>query len=109
MSKDYLDALVNSGANVSITMTPSELRDFAEDIARTVAERISAQTVDAIKDAMGDTMKYCTTDEAVRDYNIKLPTLKSWVAKRIIIPLKRGGKNIFLREDLVRLTAQKIG
>lgn len=109
MSKDYLDALVTSGANVSITMTPSELRDFAEDIARTVAERMSAQTVDAIKDAMGDTMKYCTTEEAMRDFDIKLPTLKSWVAKKYITPLKKGGKNIFLREDLVRLTRKQIG
>jgi hypothetical protein len=108
MSKDYLDALVATGANVSITMTPSELRDFAEDIARTVAERMSAQTVDAIKDAMGDTMKYCTTEEAVRDYKIKQPTLKSWVAKKYIIPLKRGGKNIYRREDLVRLTQKEI-
>ncbi len=109
MSKDYLDALVATGANVSITMTPSELRDFAEDIARTVAERMSAQTVDAIKDAMGDTMKYCTTEEAMRDFDIKLPTLNSWVAKGVIVPMKKGRKNIFLREDLVRLTRQKIG
>ena len=109
MSKEYLDALVATGANVSITMTPSELRDFAEDIARTVAERVSAQTVDAIKDAMGDTMKYCTTAEAVRDFNIKEPTLKSWISKKYITPLKRGGKNIYLREDLVRLTAKRIG
>lgn len=109
MSKEYLDALIATGANVSITMTPSELRDFAEDIARTVAERMSEQTVDAIKIAMGDTMKYCTTDEAVREFNIKLPTLKSWVAKKYIAPLKRGGKNIYLREDLVRMTQKKIG
>ncbi len=109
MSKEYLDALVATGANVSITMTPSELRDFAEDIARTVAERVSAQTVDAIKDAMGDNMKYCTTAEAVRDFNIKEPTLKSWISKKYITPLKRGGKNIYLREDLVRLTAKRIG
>ena len=109
MSKDYLDALVATGANVSITMTPSELRDFAEDIARTVAERVSSKTVDAIKDVMGDTMKYCTTDEAVREFNIKPPTLKSWVAKKYIARLKRGGKNIYLREDLVRMTQRKIG
>ena len=109
MSKDYLDALVATGANVSITMTPSELRDFAEDIARAVAERMSAQTVDAIKDAMGDTMKYCTTEEAIRDFDIKLPTLNSWIAKGLIMPHKKGRKNIFLREDLVRMTRKKIG
>lgn len=109
MSKDMIEALTQAGANITITLTTEELRDFAEDIARTVAERVSAQTVDAIKDAMGDTMKYCTTDEAVREFNIKLPTLKSWVAKKYIAPLKRGGKNIYLREDLVRMTQKKIG
>ena len=109
MSKEYLDALVNSGANVSITMTPSELRDFAEDIARTVAERMSAQTVDAIKDAMGNSMKYCTTEEATKEYNLPLSTLNSWIAKGIIVPLKKGRKNVYRREDLVRLTTKKVG
>ena len=108
MSKDYLDALVNSGANVSITMTPSELRDFAEDIARTVAERMSAQTVDAIKDAMGSSAKYCTTEEAVRDYNIPLSTLNSWIAKGLITPLKKGRKNVYLRSELSRVCHKEI-
>lgn len=109
MSKDMIDALTQAGANITITMTAEELRAFAADIAHTTAERVASQTVDAIKDAMGDTMKYCTTKEAVRDFNIKLPTLKSWVAKKYIVPLKKGGKNIFKREDLVRLTRKQIG
>lgn len=109
MSKEYLDALVATGANVSITMTPSELRDFAEDIARTVAERVSAQTVDAIRDAMGNSMKYCTTEEATKEFNLPLSTLNSWIAKGIIVPLKKGRKNVYRREDLVRLTQRKIG
>lgn len=109
MSKDMIDALTQAGANITITMTADELRAFAADIAHVTAERVASQTVDAIKDAMGDTMKYCTTEEAVRDFKLKLPTLKSWVAKKYIIPLKRGGKNIYRREDLARLTCQKIG
>lgn len=104
-----IDALTQAGANITITMTADELRAFAADIAHVTAERVASQTVDAIKDAMGDTMKYCTTEEAVRDFKLKLPTLKSWVAKKYIIPLKRGGKNIYRREDLARLTCQKIG
>lgn len=109
MSKDMIEALTQAGANITITLTTEELRDFAEDIARTVAERVSAQTVDAIKDAMGDTMKYCTTEEAVSEFNIKKPTLNSWIAKGIIVPLKKGRKNVYRREDLVRLTQRKIG
>ena len=104
-----IDALTQAGANITITMTADELRAFAADIAHVTAERVASQTVDAIKDAMGDTMKYCTTEEAMRDFDIKLPTLKSWVAKKYITPLKKGGKNIFLREDLVRLTRKQIG
>lgn len=89
-------------------MTPSELRDFAEDIARTVAERMSAQTVDAIKDAMGDTMKYCSTEEAVTEYNIPLSTLNSWIAKGYVHPLKKGRKNIYSREELAQICAKKM-
>ena len=108
MSKDYLDALVATGANVSITMTPSELRDFAEDIARTVAERMSAQTVDAIKDAMGSSAKFCTTEEAVTEYDIPLSTLNSWIAKGYVHPMKKGRKNIYSREELAQVCAKKI-
>ena len=108
MSKDYLDALVATGANVSITMTPSELRDFAEDIARTVAERVSAQTVDAIKDAMGDTIKYCTTDDAITDYGISKSTLNRWIANGYVHPLKKGRNNVYEREELNRICRKKI-
>ena len=109
MSKDMIDVLTASGANVMITMSAEELRDFAHDIAQSVAEQMSTLTIDSIKDAMGDTMKYCTTEEAVRDYNIPLSTLNSWIAKGLIIPLKKGRKNVYLREDLVKQTTKKIG
>ena len=109
MSKDMIDALTASGANVMITMSAEELKSFAHDIAQSVAEQMSHQTVDAIKDAMGDTMKYCTTEEAIKEFKIKKPTLNSWIAKGIITPLKKGRLNRYLREDLVRLTQQKIG
>lgn len=109
MSKDMIEALTQAGANITITLTTEELRDFAEDIARTVAERMSAQTVDAIRDAMGNSMKYCTTEEATKEFNLPLSTLNSWIAKGIIVPLKKGRKNVYRREDLVRLTAKKVG
>lgn len=109
MSKDMIEALAQAGANITITLTTEELRNFAEDVARSVAERMSAQTVDAIKDAMGNSMKYCTTEEATKEFNLPLSTLNSWIAKGIIVPLKKGRKNVYRREDLVRLTAQKVG
>lgn len=108
MSKDMIDALTQAGANITITLTTDQLRDFAEDVARSVAERMSMQTVDAIKDAMGSSAKYCTTEEAVRDFCIPLSTLNNWIAKGYIHPMKKGRKNIYSREELAKVCAKKI-
>lgn len=108
MSKDMIDALTAAGANITISMTAEELRAFAADIAHTTAERIASQTVDAIKDAMGDTMKYCTTEEAVREFNVPRSTLNGWIAKGAITPFKKGGKNLFLRDDLIKATRNRL-
>ena len=104
-----IDALTASGANVMITMSAEELRDFAHDIAQSVAEQMSHQTVDAIKDAMGNTMKYCTTEEAVEEYGIPLSTLSSWIAKGYVHPMKKGRKNVFSRAELTDICHKKIG
>lgn len=102
-----MDILATSGANINITMTAEELRSFAQDLANKVAEHLSHLTVDAIKSAMGDTMKYCTTEEVKRDYGVPQSTLSNWIAKGIITPIKKGGKNLFLRDDLLKICRKK--
>ena len=109
MSKDMIDALTASGANVMITMSANELRDFAADIAHSVAEQMSTLTIDSIRDAMGKSMKFCTTEEAVKEYNIPISTLNSWIAKGYVHPMKKGRKNVYSREELAQICAKKIG
>ena len=104
-----IDALTASGANVMITMSAEELRDFAHDIAQSVAELMSTLTIDSIKDAMGNSMKYCTTEEAVEEYGIPLSTLSSWIAKGYVHPMKKGRKNVFSRAELTGICHKKIG
>ena len=107
MGREFIDALASAGANITITMTADELRSFARDIANSVAEQMSSQTVDAIKLAMGDTMKYCTTEEVKRDYDVSQSTLSNWIARGIITPIKKGGKNLFLRDDVLLICRRK--
>ena len=92
--KDMIDVLTASGANMMITMSAEVLRDFAYDIVQSVAEQMSALTIDSIKDAMGNSMKYCSTEETVVEYNIPLSTLNYGIAKGYIYPLKKGRKNV---------------
>ena len=108
MSKDMIDALTASGANVMITMSANELRDFAHDIAQSVAEQMSTLTIDSIKDAMGKSAKFCSTEEAVEEYDIPLSTLNSWIAKGYVHPMKKGRKNVYSREELAQVCAKKI-
>lgn len=103
-----IDALTASGANVIITMSANELRDFAADIAQSVAEQMSTLTIDSIKDAMGKSAKFCSTEEAVVEYDIPLSTLNSWIAKGYVHPMKKGRKNIYSREELAQVCAKKI-
>ena len=91
-----------------ITMSVEELRDFAHEIAQSVAEQMSTLTIDSIKDAMGNSMKYCTTEEAVTEYNIPISTLNNWIAKGYIRPMKKGRKNVYSREELAKVIAKKI-
>ena len=109
MSKDMIDALTASGANVMITMSAEELRNFASDIAHSVAEQMSSLTIDSIKDAMGKSMKYCTTEEAVAEYGIPISTLNNWIAKGYVHPMKKGRKNVYRREELAEICAKKVG
>ena len=104
-----IDALTASGANVMITMSANELRDFAADIAHSVAEQMSTLTIDSIRDAMGKSMKFCTTEEAVKEYNIPISTLNSWIARGYVHPMKKGRKNVYSREELAQICAKKIG
>ena len=103
-----IDALTASGANVMITMSANELRDFAADIAHSVAEQMSTLTIDSIRDAMGKSMKFCTTEEAVKEYNIPISTLNSWIAKGYVHPMKKGRKNVYSREELAQICAKKM-
>ena len=104
-----IDVLTASGANVMIAMSAEELRNFAHDIAQSVAEQMSSLTIDSIKDAMGKSMKYCTTEEAVAEYGIPISTLNNWIAKGYIHPLKKGHRNIYEREELNAVCAKKVG
>lgn len=103
-----IEALTASGANVMITMSADELRNFAADIAHSVAEQMSLLTIDSIKDAMGKSVKYCSTEEAVEEYNIPISTLNSWIAKGYVHPMKKGRKNVYSREELAQVCAKKM-
>ena len=90
-----------------ITMSVEELRDFAHEIAQSVAEQMSTLTIDSIKDAMGKSMKYCTTEEAVAEYDIPISTLNNWIAKGYVHPMKKGRKNVYSREELAEICAKR--
>ena len=92
---------------VMITISASDLQEFAANIAEGVGLRYEEQTVSRIRAVMGDKMLYCTRKEAMEKLGIKSSaTLPMWEENGYLIPCRVGGKNLYSLEDIERIKKQ---
>lgn len=91
-----------------VTISVSDLREFAASVAENVGRRYAEQTVSEIKAVMGDKMRYCTRREAMDLLGIRsCATLPMWARKGYLVPCRVGGKNLYLREDVERIKSYR--
>ena len=102
MREDLIKEIMQSDdSRMMVTISASDLREFAASVAENVGKRYAEQTVSEIKAVMGDKMRYCTRKEAMELLGIKsCATLPMWAKKGYLVPCKVGGKNLYLREDI---------
>ena len=92
------------GNRMMLTLSAADLREFAAAVADNVGRRYAEHTVSEIRAVMGDKMRYCTRKEAMDLLGIKSSaTLPMWAKKGYLVPCKVGGKNLYLREDVLRI------
>lgn len=81
-------------SRMMVTISASDLREFAASVAENVGKRYAEQTVSEIKAVMGDKMRYCTRKEAMELLGIKsCATLPMWAKKGYLVPCKGSQKN----------------
>jgi len=106
--KGIVERLLEEGEGcVAVVLRVADLNRFAEEVARRTGEELTRRTVSAIRDALGDSMRYCSTEEAMKLLNISRSTLYLWEKKKRIVSFKKGGRNVYLRDDVLQLKSKK--
>lgn len=101
------DLLQKGGPQVSITLTVGDLISFANTIASNVAQNVIGGAVEAISEAMGDNLKYCSRKETIKLLRCSSSTLSRWEKKKYITAQKIGGKNLYLRQEVLALAKKE--
>ncbi|MCM1216574.1 MAG: helix-turn-helix domain-containing protein [Alistipes sp.] len=102
MDANILNQILQEGnSNLTLTISASDLRAFAESVAHNTGRDFATATVSAIKEAMGDKALYCTTEEAMEILGCGRSTINLWMNKGVIIPCKIGRPHLFLRSEIL--------
>lgn len=104
MSESLLNEIISRGGeSISITIKASDLVLFANTIANSVVQSMIGGAVEAIGEAMGDNLKYCSRKETIKLLRCSSSTLSRWEKKKYITAQKIGGKNLYLRQEVLAL------
>lgn len=109
MSQDLIsDIIKEGGGQIAVTIKVADLASFANTIANNVAQCVVNGAVEAISEAMGESLKYCDRKEAIKILRTSSSTLARWESKGCIKSMKVGGKNVYLRQELLALRQKKL-
>lgn len=94
-----------TGGNMKIEITLSDLCDFARKVATETIEEIRKEDAHR-RTIVTDGEVYLTSNEVREQLCISKPTLALWIKRGFLKPFKIGGKNRFLKSDVLNLLTQ---
>ncbi|MCI2087237.1 MAG: helix-turn-helix domain-containing protein [Prevotella sp.] len=93
-----IQSLLESGANVTVSVTPLDLREFATYLI---------SQVQAATDDKEEPESYLTPDEVAEMIGVSKNTLWRWDKEHYLTPVKVGRKSRYKRSDVVALMSGK--
>lgn len=89
-----IQEIIQSGANVSITIGTNDLIQFANHLIRTTKEELENTILAKKKET------YVTPDEAKVQLRVDRSTLWRWSKTGYLIPIEVGGKRLYKQSDI---------
>lgn len=89
-----IQEIINSGANVSITIDTNDLLQFANHLIRSTKEELESTVRAKNKET------YVTPDEASVQLHVDRSTLWRWSKTGYLTPLEVGGKRLYKQSDI---------
>ena len=98
-----INEMLTSGASVTISVTPADLKEFALSIVDEVSK-----AADAAREAEASE-KYLTTKDVASLYGVTINTLWRWKRDRYLVPVKVGHRTYYKRSEVYALLNGKRG
>jgi len=89
-----IQEIIQSGANVSITVGTNDLLQFANHLIRSTKEELESTILTKQKET------YVTPDEASVQLHVDRSTLWRWAKTGYLIPVEVGGKRLYKQSDI---------
>lgn len=89
-----IQEIIQSGANVSITIGTNDLFQFANHLIRSTKEELENAILAKNKET------YVTPDEASVQLHVNRSTLWRWSKTEYLIPIEVGGKRLYKQSDI---------
>ena len=89
-----IQEIIQSGANVSITIGTNDLLQFANHLIRTTKEELKSEILSKREET------YVTPDEASILLHVYRSTLWRWAKSGYLIPVEVGGKRLYKQSDI---------
>lgn len=91
IQKMNINELLSSGANVAITITPTDLKEFAMYL---IDETLAA------KNQVAEPETYLTPDKVSSELGVSTNTLWRWQRTGYLVPVKVGRKSLYKRSEV---------
>lgn len=91
-----ISELISNSANVTISVSPTELREFALELIEEVSNRKR-------KEAEKEADTYLTANEVADKFSVSKPTLWRWDKIGYLKPVRVGRKPYYRRSDVEAL------
>lgn len=89
-----LQEIIQSGANVSITIATSDLLQFANHLIRSAKEELESSILAKKQET------YVKPKDASKILQVDLSTLWRWNKMGYLIPIEVGGKRLYKQSDI---------
>ena len=92
-----IQELIDSGANVTIAVKASDLKDFAKSLVEQTRSAIASEIESGRREI------YYTTDQMTEILNVHRTTLWRWDKDKYLCPVEVGGLRRYRKSDIDRI------
>lgn len=95
-----LSELTESGANISVTVTAKDLKQFAEQLVHSAKCQLERAVIDGSMETL------MTIEQTAQKFGVTKMTLHRWAKSKYLVPIEVGGEKRYRLSDINKIIKQ---